>query len=260
MPTEDGRVDGFYEKLSRDELLGIASKLHWMHSIDLGDGFVTTGQWPLPNAQQQEALAKIDFRGSKVLDIGCWDGWYSFEAERLGASQVYATDLLNQRAYSDQPTFLVAHAARKSNVRYFPNLSVHDIETLGVSDFDVVLFSGVYYHLKDPLRALAMLRRVMKDGACLYVEGAVLNEPGCYAAFHYREPYCGDYSNWWVPTRTCLRQWIESSYFDVDKEYGPWGDSTADIWRTALLAKAVRGPNPFHRLVDELLGEFSAPV
>ena len=52
MPTEDGRVDGSYEKLSRDELLRIASKLNWMHSIDLGDGFVTTGQWPPPNAEQ----------------------------------------------------------------------------------------------------------------------------------------------------------------------------------------------------------------
>jgi tRNA (mo5U34)-methyltransferase len=257
MPIGDGRVDGAYEKFSRDELLRMAGSLQWVHSIDLGDGFVTSGLWPL-ESEKEQAIADIDFRGSKVLDIGCWDGLYSFEAERRGASQVWATDLLGQRPFSDHPTFLIAHAARKSNVRYFPNVSVYNIETLGVRDFDVVLFSGVYYHLKDPLRALAMLRRVMKDGARIYVEGAVLNEPGCYAAFHYREPYRGDYSNWWVPTRTCLRQWIECSYFDIEKEYGPWGNG--EVWRTIFLGHAVRGPNPLYGTVDELLDEFSRPA
>ena len=251
----DGRVDGTYEQLSRDDLLHIAGGLHWMHSIDLGDGFVTSGQWCLAS-QQEQAIANIDFRGKKVLDIGCWDGLYSFEAERRGASEVYATDLVSQRPFADNPTFLIAHAARKSNVRYFPKVSVYDIETLGVRDFNIVLFSGVYYHLKDPLRALAMLRRVMKDGALIYVEGAVLNEPGCHAAFYYRDCYRGDYSNWWVPTRTCLRQWIECSYFDIENEYGPW--SNGEFWRTIFLGNAVRGRNPLYGTVDELLGGFSS--
>jgi len=256
MPVDD--VDGHYDKLSRDELLRIARSLHWMHAIDLGDGFVTTGDWGPLFDHKLQAFSAIDFRGAKVLDIGCWDGLFSFEAERRGAAEVYATDLVSQRPLTDHPTLLVARAARKSSVRYFPDVSVFDIEKLGVRDFDVVIFSGVYYHLKDPLRALARLRRVMKDGARIYVEGAVLNKPGCYAAFHYRAPYCGDYSNWWVPTRTCLVQWLECSYFAVDKEYGPWGHG--EIWRTVLLGRAIRGSNSLYGVTDELLDEFSRPA
>jgi tRNA (mo5U34)-methyltransferase len=243
-----------YDSWSRDDLVRLAGKLKWVHQIDLGGGFVTPGQWPLI-PQMQQALAGLDFRGKKVLDVGCWDGLYAFRAEQRGASEVYATDLLSQRPFADQPTFAVARAALRSRVKYFPQTSVYDIEQIGVADFDIVLFSGVYYHLKDPLRAFAMLRRVMKDGAQLFVEGAVLNEPGCYAAFCYRNAYAGDFSNWWVPTRACLRQWVECSFFDVDGEYGPFGGP--EFWRMIVVGSAVRRRDLFYGTADELLYPFA---
>jgi hypothetical protein len=64
----------------------------------------------------------------------------------------------------------------------------------------------------------------MKEGAQIFVEGAVLNELGCYAAFQYRNQYANDHSNWWVPTAACLRQWIECSFFDIVREYGRSAD------------------------------------
>lgn len=213
-----------YDSWSRDDLIRLAGTLNWVHHIDLGGGFVTPGYWPRVSPTGP-ALAELDFRGKKVLDVGCWDGLHAFQAQQRGASEVYATDLLSQRPFADQPTFAVARAALESRVKYFPQTSVYDVEQIGVRDFDIVLFSGVYYHLKDPFRAFAMLRRVMKDGAQLFVEGAVLNQPGCHAAFHYRDAYVGDFSNWWVPTPACLRQWVECSFFDIVREYGPWGDA-----------------------------------
>jgi tRNA (mo5U34)-methyltransferase len=242
-----------YAAWSRDDLIRLAAKLTWVHQIDLGGGFVTPGQWG-PVQPMRQALADLDFRGKKVLDVGCWDGLYAFEAEQRGASEVYATDLLTQRPFADQPTFAVARAALKSGVKYFPQTSVYDVEEIGVRDFDIVLFSGVYYHLKDPLRALAMLRRVMKDGGQLVVEGAILNQPGCHAKFYYREAYAGDFSNWWIPTQACLREWLECSFFDVSREYGPWGEGGS--WRMIVVGSAVRRRNPFYTTVDELLYPF----
>jgi tRNA (mo5U34)-methyltransferase len=119
-------------------------------------------------------MSDIDFGGKKVLDIGCWDGLWSFEAGKRGAAEIYATDLITHRSHQ-MPTFELAHQALGSKAKYFPRLSVYDIETLGIDDFDVVLFAGVYYHLKDPLRALTGLRRVMKEGAIILVEGAVID-------------------------------------------------------------------------------------
>src|SRR5262245_8319886 len=44
----------------------------------------------------ESELGRIDFRGKTVLDIGCWDGYWSFYAERRGARSVLASDDASQ--------------------------------------------------------------------------------------------------------------------------------------------------------------------
>ena len=65
--------------------------LRWYHSIDLGHGVRTNGIDDTP-----VRLARLDlpasFAGKTVLDIGAWDGFFSFDAERRGAARVLATD------------------------------------------------------------------------------------------------------------------------------------------------------------------------
>ncbi len=236
--------DERFTNLSREELKKLVHQFNWVHSIDLGDGIVTPGEWGLGNPRIKQALDEIPLQGKKVLDIGCWDGLNTFLAEQRGASEVFATDLISQRSFPEQPTFQLAHAVLKSSAKYFPELSVYDVEQLGVHDFDVVLFAGVYYHLKDPLRALTCLRRVMKDGGLILVEGAVLRRRGCFARFYYKDPFRRDYSNWWVPTAECLRQWVSCSFFEIVKEYKlfTWSDDR----RHTLLARAVTKADPLY--------------
>ena len=143
-----------------------------------------------------------------MLDIGCWDGGYSFAAERLGASLVYATDLVSERAFAEQPTLEVARALLGSSVLYRSDMSVYDLDQMEIRDFDVVIFAGVYYHLKHPILALEAIRRVMPPGATLLIEGAIDDSPGCYASFYHYRDWLGDASNWWVPTAECLREWV----------------------------------------------------
>jgi tRNA (mo5U34)-methyltransferase len=204
--------------MERMSMTDTVHELSWAHRIDLGNGQITPGAWQ-PSPLILHAFDKIDFRGRKVLDVGCWDGLWSFEAERRGASVVYATDDVSQRPFSDMPTFERAARALGSSAKYYPRTSVCDIESLGVNDFDIVLFFGVYYHLRDPLLALARLRRVLRPGGLLVVEGEVLNERRRVAAeFLYRRVHFNDPSNWWLPTIPCLEEWVESSFFAVD-----WG-------------------------------------
>jgi tRNA (mo5U34)-methyltransferase len=249
--------------------------LQWTHQIDLGVGLITPGRWT-PSALVLKALDDVDFRGKKVLDIGCWDGLWSFEAERRGAREVYATDLVAHRPFRESNTFLLAREILGSRAHYEPDLSVYNVARLGVTDFDVVLFLGVYYHLKDPLLALARLRQVMRPGAILVVEGEVIDDDRArYARFFYHTHHGGDHSNWWVPTVACLREWVECSFFDVRTLYNvardPLTGSRVEAvkkyvkrrigWRgnrsrSVLTAQAVCRADPNYSFPDEELGRF----
>src|ERR1700730_15040284 len=93
----------------REEL----SKLGWYHSIELPDGRVIKGLQTLEQMRERIARFPIpqDLRGKRVLDIGAWDGWFSFEMERRGAT-VVAVDS------SPQPTLLEAKKLLNSKVEY----------------------------------------------------------------------------------------------------------------------------------------------
>jgi tRNA (mo5U34)-methyltransferase len=209
------------------ELAEVVKSLFWYHSIDLGNGIVTPGHCGAPNPDIVRLYDALDFRGKKVLDIGYWDGLWSFEAEKRGAALVYATDKFDHRSHNDSPAFKVAHEALKSKVIYRSDLSVHDVAELGVNDFDIVVFCGVFYHLKDPLLALARLRRVMKDGGTILIEGEVHpDESRAFAKFYYRDWFMNDPSNWWVPSLRCFREWVECSYIEIVDEIIPEGQIT----------------------------------
>src|SRR5262245_35177238 len=71
----------------RAEVAGI----RWHHRIDLGRGIVTPGLDASARKLRRLALPE-SFRGKSVLDVGTWDGFFSFEAERRGAARVLATN------------------------------------------------------------------------------------------------------------------------------------------------------------------------
>ncbi len=205
-----GESDAFHREME---------SLDWQHSINLGNGVVTPGRWGGGNSEIMAALDDCVFDGARVLDVGTLDGLYAFECEKRGAD-VFATDWVCP-GWGKRDTFLFAHKALNSKVRYFPDTSVYRLEDLGVAEFDVVIFCGVYYHLRDPLLAFARLRNIMKTSAKLIVEGAVFPGSACHANFYYRNHLANDRSNWWVPTTTCLHEWVESSFFDITKIYSP---------------------------------------
>ena len=261
---------------SLESLREQVQKLTWVHCIDLGNGLVTPGMWQ-PNPLILKAFDETDFHGKKVLDIGCWDGLWAFEAEKRGAREVVAIDDISQRWNQEQQTFTLAHRALNSKVRYNPRVNVFSLaELLNEHDFDIVLFLGVYYHLKNPLLALAHIREVLKTGGLMLVEGDVItNTDENFARFYYRERYKRDKSNWWVPTVPCLRDWIECSFFSILREYGKTPNAATTPWarlkraikrffwindqgleRYVVVAEAVKRKDPNYCLPDSDLAAF----
>jgi tRNA (mo5U34)-methyltransferase len=140
-----------------------------------------------------------DLSGKRVLDVGPWDGFFTFEAERRGAS-VTAMD------YADLDTFRELHRVFNSRAEYL-QLDVYEIDPAVIGTFDIVLFLGVLYHLKHPLLALEKICAVTRD-VCLIdsfvVDGAAWQQdarpPLPYVEFYETDELAGQTDNWSGPT------------------------------------------------------------
>jgi tRNA (mo5U34)-methyltransferase len=198
------------------------SKVNWYHSIPLGDGVVTPGVDDTPSR-----LSKIhmpdDLSGKTVLDVGAWDGFFSFEAERRGASRVLATDSFSWsgEGWGTKDGFELARRTLGSRVED-RELDVLDLspETVGV--FDVVFFLGVLYHMKHPLLALERVSSVTRELLIMstFVDATWTRRPA--AAFYPRAEANSDPTNWWGPNPGAVVAMLETAGFArVDVVDGP---------------------------------------
>ncbi len=140
------------------------SSINWFHTIDLGDGVVTPGDDDSPAKLKQLAFPQT-LSGKTFLDIGAWDGFFSFEAERRGASRVLATDSYVWQGNvpgKSKAGFLAARKALKSKIEDM-EIDALDISPDRVGHWDVVLLSGVLYHVKHPWLCLQRAASVTRE-------------------------------------------------------------------------------------------------
>jgi tRNA (mo5U34)-methyltransferase len=235
------------------ELQAQADSFAWFHSIDLGHGVRTKGLSEERRALTERQLP--DFSGRSVLDIGAWDGYYSFLAERNGASRVVALDHYawgvdmpardqywnecgeagtlpdHTRDTTDfwrpdlpgRRGFDFAHSTLGSSVEpVVADFATVDLDSLGT--FDVVLYLGVLYHMKEPLTCLERLRAVTR--AVAVIETVAIRIPGAgrhsLLGFHAGGDLNRDYGNWYVPNIEALEALVLAAGFTrVEVVQGP---------------------------------------
>ena len=214
-------------------------KGRWWHSLDLGEGIFTDGHKTAEVLRREfEALQLPILDGKSVLDIGAWDGYFSFEAERRGADRVVALDHfvwsldspaaadyrekcdeegIAPKAYDEVPSlwrpadlpgkrpFDTAHDALESKVEpVVADFMTMDLKELGC--FDVVLFLGVLYHLHDPFGALKRVAQVTRELAVIETAAVFVEvyEDRELCAFFSEDQLLGDPTNWWAPNVAAL--------------------------------------------------------
>ena len=128
---------------------------YWFHKIEIAPGLETPG-WSDPVTEKLPFFGMPeDLTGKRVLDIGCAEGFFSFEAEARGAREVVAID-----SFPDSiRRFNIVREARQSNATAFL-MNVYDLDPDRLGTFDLVLFYGVFYHLKHPQLALEAIQKV----------------------------------------------------------------------------------------------------
>jgi tRNA (mo5U34)-methyltransferase len=220
----------------RSELLRSIGEIRWFHAIDLGNGIVTPGVARVERLDRMGVPERLD--GRTVLDVGAWDGLWSFEAERRGAARVLATDsfVWDEASPYGKRGFDLAHRALRSNVESRPidvmELSPHEIGT-----WDLVLFLGVLYHLRDPVTAIERVASVTGDQLILETETAL---PWCRhpaGLFFPGDELAHDPTNWWALNDRAIIGLLQRSGFGTVRRY-----SRTSLPRRLWQAKIHRWP------------------
>jgi tRNA (mo5U34)-methyltransferase len=217
----------------------------WYHDFDFAQDLKARAKTPAAEIQRpmwrfiETQLEAVDFRGKTVLDVGCWDGYWSFYAERRGARSVLAADDASQN-WSDGQGVHLAKELLASNVEINRQLSVYELATLG-RKFDIVLFLGVYYHLLDPYYALAQIRHCCHADTLVLIEGNEgLGLPTKGTLFDL-----DNRTSKFLPSLGALRDLLRAAYFSVTAEKSI--DSPAGTerptwgWRLRMSLAALRG-------------------
>ncbi len=159
----------------------------WHHKVELRDGVVTQSTSTQDHTGQE--IAHYDpaiafdtaikhvfpdgLQGRSFLDCGCNCGGYSFAAKDRGAGAVYGFDVRDH--WIRQAHFISENrAADSSDIRF----EVGALEDLGNSHarYDVTWFSGLFYHLPDPVASLKLAADRTRDVLFLNTACAVLGD------------------------------------------------------------------------------------
>jgi tRNA (mo5U34)-methyltransferase len=213
--------------MTPDEIRRRVAEYEWYHTIDLGQGVATPGQYDLEPLLPHYGIPGT-LAGKSVLDVGPAHGYFAFEFERRGAT-VATAELPNWAEHDASPVLQHEFAragdspesyhrgalgfaieARGSQVRrHFCN--VYDLTPERVGTYDFVFCASVLLHLTDPLRALFGIRRVCRDEAVIATGiDTTLHVMGQSRALFVGQP---NGQAFWLPTITCLEQMVLAAGF-----------------------------------------------
>jgi tRNA (mo5U34)-methyltransferase len=176
--------------------------------------------------------------GRTVLDVGAWDGLWSFEAERRGARRVLATDsfVWDEASPYGKRGFDLAHRALGSNVESGV-IDVMELSPDEIGTWDLVLFLGVLYHLRDPVTAIERVASVTGDQLILETETALTWCRHPAGLLFPGDELAHDPTNWWALNDRAIIGLLQRSGFGTVRRY-----SRTSLSRRLWQAKIHRWP------------------
>jgi tRNA (mo5U34)-methyltransferase len=210
----------------------------WFHNLHLPHGIQTApnhilGDYPSFKWNVFKKHLPENLSGWNVLDVGCNAGFYSFKLAELGAN-VLGID-------SDENYLRQAEWARKffSHDRQikFKKMQVYELASMK-KHFDLVLFMGVFYHLRYPLLGLDVVSSVTKKllifQSLMMPGDSVSKDSADYDIEQRRQflkaswpkmafvedRFAGDPTNWWIPNRAGVEAMLRSAGMKIQNKLG----------------------------------------
>lgn len=250
----------------RDLQRQIAELGPWFHNLHLPDGTQTApnhhlGDFPSYKWERLAPHVPQDLQGWTALDIGCNAGFYTFELARRGA-HVTAIDV--DTHYLTQAKWAARQFGLEDCVQ-FTQMQVYDLAH-SEEKFDLVLFMGVFYHLRYPMLGLDIVTQKIKRlmvFQTLTMPGLEVYENTDGLDIDYREPMrepgwpmmafiehtlAGDPTNWWAANHAGVEAMLRSSGMKVIEylkhetylcEPDPERPSCVSTWNAAEILSAT---------------------
>jgi len=200
----------------------------WFHNLHFPDGIQTApdhflGDFPMFKWKEIAPCIPLDLTEWSVLDIGCNAGFYSFELARRGA-RVVGIDI--DEHYLQQARWAAQQYGLEERVT-FRRMQVYDLSR-ETATYDLVLFMGVFYHLRYPLLALDIVaqkveklmifqtmtipgKEVLEQQDHAINEREALLEPGWPKMVFIETRFAGDPTNWWLPNHSGVEALLRSA-------------------------------------------------
>jgi tRNA (mo5U34)-methyltransferase len=208
----------------------IAALGPWFHNLHLPDGAQTApahrlGDFPAFKWRELGPHLPGDLTSWRALDIGCNAGFYSFELAKRGArvTGIDVEPLFLTQARWAACEFGLEHAVE------FRHMQVYDLAHQNES-YDLVLFMGVFYHLRYPMLALDIVAQVVErlmvfqtltmPGEEVFegteqdreiMDREVFHTPGWPKMAFIEHKFAGDPTNWWAPNHAAVEAMLRSS-------------------------------------------------
>jgi len=226
------------------EQLKEMNEIKWWHKMEL-DGVMTPGK---DFTYEKLGTIKLpaNLKGKTVLDVGAWDGFFSFECERRNAERVLAIDTVMwkegpvfdpqkniETMHTGKKGFDFAHKILKSKIesREIEVMALSPLKVLKwledtelakkygslgyVGQFDLVLCLGILYHMKDPFGMCKVMYDLCKEEGLLILESHsdLFNIDRPVMAFYPGKECNNDPGTWFGPNPQCIEAMLKAAGF-----------------------------------------------
>lgn len=194
----------------------LADSFFWWHKIKLSDDYTTPG---ICGHTAEDAIHRFglpeDMSGLSVLDVGAWDGLFSFEAEKRGARTVRALDVYQRVKGQNLLQFHKANAPfklAKNILNSKVDFSYSSLENWEETPlYDYIFHFGIMYHIQDPLNHVSLLMDMIAINGTILLETAISNFSGA-PILEYKPNFEDDPTNCYYPNI----EWVDKAF----KEHG----------------------------------------
>ncbi len=170
-------------------------------------GIDIDAEWQSHRKWDRLLPAMPELRGKIIADIGCNNGYYMFRMADQAPALVLGFEPYVQHYF----TFTALnHFAGQENL----SIDLLGIEHLNLFPqcFDIIFCLGILYHRPSPIDALRDLHGALTSGGCLLLESQAIPGDASLALFP-EKTYAKVPGTWFVPTASCLHNWLSRSGF-----------------------------------------------